>query len=508
VENVESVKLSSSHDGDLDNSLSPFKRLSKDVLIYGTGRASIALISFIMLPIFSRIFSPSDYGVIETISAIAAAIMVFSTLGLDAASQRSFFDYREDQSSDRNVILSTTFWTLLIWSGILTLVSMLIIRKIDLGLEKSLPDILIIIAIATVPITVLHKFFKDILRMWHKPVAYMVVSILAALITIGAALYLVLGLELGLLGNYLGYFFGGFIALIVSYWLIRRALRFKFSTDYLKMMLSFGLPLVPVAAATWVLQLANRFFILMYSSQVELGIYGMSVRLSNVLMLLVTAFSVAFSPFILDLYSRDQVTEKHIRARTLTYVTVILCYGALILSVFAREFFLFYTDASFQGAYKAVGILCGSVVLVGMNVVIIAGITYSRKTFYFARYIILSALVSIGLNFLLIPSLGMVGAALASLVSYAILLILYYQRAQHLNKAPYEVSRVTLTLLITILLVVFGTLLHLQSLWLSLGIKTMIIIAYPIVIYIFVGLKSDERAFILRRIQNFRRKKT
>src|SRR6185436_7594288 len=111
-----------------------------------------------------------------------------------------------------------------------------------------------------------------------------------------------------------------------------------FSRRELRIMLAYALPLLPVAGATWILQFADRFFVLHYASERELGLYGVGVRLSNVLLFAVTAFAVAWAPFILELYSRDRDGERIVRARAFSVVGLGLTFGAVCLAVWSREF--------------------------------------------------------------------------------------------------------------------------------------------------------------------------
>ena len=476
---------------------SHFHRLSKDVIIYGLGGIVLRLFSFVTLPIFTRIFSPADYGIIETVGAVTSVIILFATLGLDSASQRSYFDYRPDQQIERRAVLSTTFWTLLGWSGGLAFLSV-VVSGIFAPRLLGNPSYALLLGIAAVgmPVTVIGNFFRDILRLWHQPVRYALFAIVDALLTVGWTLYLVAVLGWGLPGNYIGPLVGGLIALGIGYSLVHDAIHLAFNRRELRAMLAYGLPLVPVAVSTWVLQLADRFFLLRYVSPSELGLYGLGVRLSNLLLLGVTAFGVAWPPFMLELYNRDPLQERQVRARALTYVTFVLSLGALCLSVFAREFFLTVTAPSFMNAYKVVGLLSGSIVVIGMNAVVMSGITLSRQTHYFARYTILSALINVLLNFLLIPPLGMIGAALATLLSYVSLFCFYYRRAQMLSAALFDYRRLLAILVTAAGLVALGTFINLNPLWVSVAIKALLVLAFPLLVWLLRGLEPRELDYL------------
>src|SRR5688500_6692480 len=79
-------------------------RLLREVLIYGAGGVGVQLLLSLAVPVFTRIFAPADYGVIETIGTAVVVLAMFATLGLESASQRSYFDYREDEAGERRAV--------------------------------------------------------------------------------------------------------------------------------------------------------------------------------------------------------------------------------------------------------------------------------------------------------------------------------------------------------------------------------------------------------------------
>ena len=477
-----------------------FGRLGRDLLIYGAGRIAFQFLIFLSIPILTRILSKDDFGVIETMTAATGALAVVVVLGLDSASQRSYFDYRDEQVEERRRVLSTTFWTLLCWStlvvGVLVLLSGPISRAL-FGDETY--SVVVAIAIAVVAAETMFLFIQEVLRVRHQPMRYAVLSIVWGLATIGLMVALVGIFDKGLRGYYVGFLVGGLLTVVVGLLVIRDAVRFTFDTRELKVMLAFGLPLVPLSASIWIIQLVDRFFLLHYSSIAELGVYGLGVRLANLLLLAVVTLGLAWVPFIFDLAQRAPEEEREVRGRSLTYTVVLLGFGAVVISIFAREAFLTVTDPKFEDAYQVVGLTAASVVFIGMNLVTMTGISLRRRTGYFARYAVYVAALNIALNFLLIPPYGMVGAALATALTYAVLSVLYYYRAQKLDPAPFKPRKVLAVLAVTGVLIAIGTFVNLDPLWLSVVAKLPLVAAYPLAM-IMIRALDPEAIELLRRV--------
>jgi O-antigen/teichoic acid export membrane protein len=89
-------------------------------VIYGAGGVGLQLLGFVSVPVLTRVFSRAEYGVIETIATMSLVIGVFAYLGLDSASQRSFFDYSDTDASERSRVLSTALWTLVLSTSLIT----------------------------------------------------------------------------------------------------------------------------------------------------------------------------------------------------------------------------------------------------------------------------------------------------------------------------------------------------------------------------------------------------
>lgn len=475
------------------------RRLAQHVFIYGLGRFGLQLFSLITLPILTRILTPADYGVIDSIVAITAVAAIVSSLALESGAQRSYFDYPEEEVRARRIVLSTAFWAIVAWSATLTLTLVAMsswLSTVVYGSDEY--RTLLALAFAAMPIAVAANYFQEILRLRQQPIRYVVIVLVAATASVAAVLILVAALERGLKGYYVAGLIGGIPALVLGYTFVHGALGRLFDRRELRTMLVYSLPLVPVAGATWVMQLADRLFLLHYSTLDELGRYALAVRLSNVLLFAVVAFGVAWAPFILDLHSRDAHAERQIRGRALTYVAFVLCLGAVAISIFAREIFLVLTTKAFADAYRVVGLLAFGIVAGGFCAVTMSGISLARRTRYFARYALYVAALNTILNFALIPPYGIVGAAVSTLATSVALAVLYYYRSQRLDPVPFEVRRLFVTVGLAAGITTVGSLIALEPLWLSVVVKLPLLLLFPVLVVLFGGIDSTTVRYVLK----------
>jgi O-antigen/teichoic acid export membrane protein len=307
-------------------------------------------------------------------------------------------------------------------------------------------------------------------------------------------LVFVAGFDWGLEGFYLAGIVSALPTLAVALGMSRVPIRGVVSLGRVRSMLAFALPLVPVALTTWLTQFADRYFVLHFASLRELGHYAIGGRLANVLLFAVGAFAFAWSPFALELMARDPEREHVARARALVYVAIGACFGAVCLSVYAREFLRTVTDPAFEDSYKVVGILCLGAVAAGLSAVLGTGITIARKTGYFARYAAYGAALNIALNLLLVPPFGMIGAAISAAATYGMIAVVYYRRAQMLDAAPFTPRQVLAIVLVAAAVIAVGSPFTLDPVWASVLVKLPLVAVFPLAAWLLGWLDSEARA--------------
>jgi O-antigen/teichoic acid export membrane protein len=422
----------------------PIRALFKQTLVYGVSGVLLQIVGVITVPIYARQFTPSDYGVLELGMVAVAVALAVADLGLTSGSQRIFFDH-PDETDRRNVLLTALTVTLTI-STVLALAA--------IGARNSLSDRLfgdsghtdiIVLAAASVPVGFAAIFAREVMRLYFRAWHYVASAGLAALVTAGVGIMLVVAFHSGVTGVFVGVLVGHGVAALYGLAVIGEHLRGRLSRSDLHAMLSFGLPLVPTAVAMWAIFFIDRVLLRKLTNLGEVGQYAVASRVSGALALGIVGFQLALSPFILSIYSRDPEAEKIVRSHVLKYLTVALSLAGLALTLFAREL-LAIVAPGYNDAYRPVGLLVLAVVAYGIASVVMSGISLARRTIWFALISAAAALLNVAACFALIPSTGMIGAALASAIGFGFLAVAYYATAQRVYPTPYEL-RPTLTAL-------------------------------------------------------------
>ena len=410
--------------------------LGRQTFVYGIAGAASQAVGIITLPVFARTFSPAEYGVLEIATVGYAALLVLADTGLTSGAQRSYYDYDDRQVAERRATLFTGL--------VATMTLAFAFAVVLLGLAVPISNwvfgtashaSLVRLVGITLPLGTLGAYAREAMRLKFRAWWYTISALLASAGAAVIAVVLVVGFDSGVAGVLIGTLIGSALAAAYGFVVSRSDLIGHLSRPELRKMLAYGAPLIPAAAAMWGLNFVDRVILAKLGSLAETGQYAVANRFAFVLLLLVTAFATAYGPYQLALWREDQEAEKHVRDRILTYLTIVLVTVGVVLAVFAREIISILAPA-FDAGYKVVGLLVVAVVFWGIANVALFGIGLMRRTGQVAVFTAVALAINVGLNFLLIPPFGIVGASIANLVAYIVLAAAYYRKSHSSTPRP------------------------------------------------------------------------
>lgn len=470
------------------------KQLSKDTLVYGFGDAFVKILGILTIPIYTRIFNPSDYGILSLVSAIITFFSSFLDLGMISALQRSYFDSAEEK--ERKKIISTAFWFLLIWGIFFTFIIILLSKKISLLFFDSVSFTwILVLSFLNAFLSIFIILAKDLSRFKFRPWLFFRLVSLNGILTTIFSLFLIIYFKFGILGFFLGGFLGTILTVIFAWRIIKNFIIFVFSLAKFKKMFSYGIMLVPTVIAYFIFDISDRFFLVRMSTLHELGLYSMAINISGIMMFLSTALAQAWSPFAFKLYAEERNIYKNIYSRMMNYIMIGFSFLSIIIALFSSEILKIITIPEFFGANKAIPFLLISMLFYASTLVTLLGLNITRKTKYIALSAGITALLNIILNIIFIPKLGMVGAALATAISYIVLALMYFFISQKLHPISYNLEKIIKILIITLLIFGINSFLHF-SMILNILFKFGLIIIFTSFLFVFNIFESGEILFL------------
>lgn len=421
------------------------KELTKDTVIYGISTIVGRFLNFLLVPIYTNYISTSDFGVFSNIYAYIAILTIIFIYGMDAA----FLKYSSlAEESKKKDSFSTPFVFVMLTTIIIVAV-LSILKSSFLTLMRVPSDYsylyLYFILILAFDATALIPFAS--LRLKRKAAKFTSIKLINIFINLSLNLILIVvynfGIEAIFISNLAASVFS-FLALLPE---IFSNLKLKIDFVLLKRMLWFGIPYLPASIAAMLVQVIDRPIVLTLTDASTLGIYQANYKLGIFMMLFVSMFQYAWQPFFLT--NAKEKNAKEIFSKILTLFLLAATFIWIVLTLFVEDLakFEFLPGKTIIGREYLSGLIIVPIILLGylfhgLYVNFTAGIYIEEKTKYFPMVTGSGAVINVVVNFLLIPIIGIIGAALATLFSYVVMSGGLFYVSQRFYEIKYEYKKI------------------------------------------------------------------
>jgi O-antigen/teichoic acid export membrane protein len=452
------------------------KRLASQSVIYGLGSVVSRILSVLLLPLYTSYLHGRDYGRVETLTALTAILVALLRLGISNAFFRFYFDAPEDEEHTV-LVVRTSFWftmamaTAGLAAGIVAAPA--IAEGLSLGHGQTW---LVRAAFVGLWAQLNYEQLTSLFRVEQRPTLYTAATIANLLVTIGATLVLVAGLHQRAMGVVVGNWIGTLTVYLVLLGYRRYQLGLQFNRKLLRDMNRFGMPLVPSQVAIWTLNFSDRFFIAKFKGQTEVGHYSVGVRIASATLLLLVAFRTAWPAFAYSI--EDDREARRTYGFVLTYLLFVMCWAAVALALLAPWIVRLLTGRpEFYAGARVVPLLAFTSAAWAAFTVVSIGIGRVRRTQFNWVVTGAAALLNAGLNLLLVPRYGMIGAAVSALCAVTSMFALMTVHAQRIYPVPYQWRRIALVVGAAGALTAVGKALHVP-----LPAAVLLALAYPVIL--------------------------
>ncbi|MBJ6723683.1 lipopolysaccharide biosynthesis protein [Geomesophilobacter sediminis] len=402
------------------------KRLVKMTSTYMMGEVLIMAGGFISFPIFTRILSKSDYGAMNLIAITLSFVEALSTVGLRHASQRFYPEYTERglfAEFYATIMRNSVKFGLLGTLG--TLAVSVFLAKLDLLPAGT--STLFAVASLLIFIRIVSKITGCLFRIRNQARTYTVFAVgekyLGMLLSVAFVAYL----SKGLFGYYWGLLLGEGVTLALYLAFLLREFglpRRASSAALFKEMSGYGIPMVLSGFAGIILTMGDRYLIGYFLGTEAVAVYSVPYNLcSYITGILITGFEYAFVPLIMTEWARpghgetDRQVQEAIKMYCLVALPVIC--GVIALG---REFIALIASKQYLVSTDILPYVITGEMLKGLLTPFIIGLQFHKNTVVMTKITWGVAILNILLNLLLIPRLALIGSALATLISYVVLL--------------------------------------------------------------------------------------
>lgn len=479
---------------------SAFKRTGKDAAIYGIGQGLTKVVAFLLVPLYTRYLTQSDFGKLGLLATINAILGVVYAIGLTSALFRSYFDY--DDIRGQRMVINTTLILLGLVVPIAILFAWLFFPSLSNALfgEKASTVYLWLFALKAMAFS-FQGVPLAVYRARGQAVKYVEMTFAAVVLKLAVIVYLVVFAHQGLIGVVAGDAWTSVIATVFMLWTIRADIAPVFSSSEARKMLKFGLPLVLADLGSVIFTRIDLFFLNAYANLSVVGRYNAVVLVINAMqMLILTPFMLVWTPTLLSVSKEKYANIFY--ARMTIYVLTLVGFLALALSLFAQEVIRIVAGPGYEMGAQVLPILCLAQVFYITQVSFVVGITLERKTQYIPVILVAVAMIAVAANFILVPRLGIEGAAFAGLMSSIAFAALTYTVSQRFYYIKYDTLRAVKVMVVFLSCYAVATVLGVfMTGWLFWVIRLVGLSLSIVVLYNWHFFEEDEMSIVRQQVQ-------
>jgi O-antigen/teichoic acid export membrane protein len=402
------------------------KKLFQQSACYLSALAGSLAIGFISFPIFTRVFSVADYGIIDFLQKVIILLAAASKMGLQNAVLRFYNGpgFAADPESERRYY-STMFLGIVAIAGAASVIFALGMSVFRHWMSVAALSGLTIIVAALIFLKVVESILLGFLRIEEKTKQFAICTICIRAGTVVAVCCL-----LATRGPSARTFFAGggivqltALAILTGLLMRRKLVRLRnFDFTLLRGGLAFGLPLVLYEVAWIVLDSGDRVLVGYFLGADALGRYSVAYGLSNYTNdLLITPLNLALLPIYMRLWRTDGAAKTKQFLSVGLDLFLMVAVGILVLAMTsARDAVTLLASSKYAGIHVLIPLITGGLLIYTTHVFFAAGLLIHKNTWIMAKCLVYSAAVNLVLNCALLPRIGLQAAAISTFVSYLV----------------------------------------------------------------------------------------
>jgi O-antigen/teichoic acid export membrane protein len=375
--------------------------------VYSFGALFLKGVSFFLLPLYTKLLSPEEYGILELLSTFTNVLDITLSLGLLSVLLVEYYHYSDE---NRKKLIAQIISSFLAVSTPLYLLAFIFVLIFQDNFFPGVKSLLIVIVVLTSYLTFFQSLITLLLKQMQRAAQVTILQVATGIFSIALNVLFVYGLQTGIDGIIWSSFLAVVLFFSYSSWFIYSRLNYHFTLDKVEVIkfLKLGLPFVPNALALWFMNSSNRWILLNYTNLDEVGYFSVATRFSSLFEpIIIHPFLGAYTPQILKKFSAGNFHQHTGKI----FILAILFFG---ISGFAIQIIAgWMIDDKFDSALHLIPILVMANIFNLMAQVLANILVFKKRIPSMLLSIIAGALASFMANFALVPVYGALGAAIA-----------------------------------------------------------------------------------------------
>lgn len=411
---------------------SEYKKLLKNTGLLAIGSFASSLLGMFLTPLYTSILSTTDYGISDLVSTSTSLLFPFASVAIS----QSIMRFSLDKASNKPSIYSSGLYTVLLGSLVLLPASFPIISQTVLAAYYHY----FVLYYLSYAFHVITSYFVQGLEQVR---IYSISGLLNTVIVIGCNILFLLVLNWGVEGYLLSFIIGHLTATVFLFFAARLykhvVLPWKIDRALYKKMLRFSLPVIPHSVSWWIANSSDKYILTYFAGAAAVGVYSVSYKIPSIIMTVMGFFTSAWQLSAVEDFGSEKSKQFFAGVYNKCVVINVLLAAALIVT--AKPFgYVLYAKEFFE-AWHYVPVLIIANVFNVLAMFLGSVYTAAKRTKMLAVSTVAGALGNIVLNFVLIPFMGALGAAIATAAAYVLMWIIRVINTRKLLAFPIDFKR-------------------------------------------------------------------
>jgi O-antigen/teichoic acid export membrane protein len=484
--------------------MSDLKAMAKQSSHYFLAYALSMVAGLITFPIYTRLFSLSDYGLLGLITTTVFFVMALAKMGI----QNSIIRFYEEVKSKKKSIPLHAFYSTLTFGPIAmvaivacTYATVILCFKNQLHDQRAV--VYFLLSAGMMFFQCSNTILRNFLRVEQNTALFNILSVISKYSSLIIGVSLVYYVFKSIAGIYIANTIvecSVFTFMLYRLYKRHRISIAGFNLGFYKESLSYGFPLVGAEFTSIVLNAGARYVILFYMNTTAVGLFSAGYDLSNnVIESLIFPLSFAVTPLYMKIHAQKGKEETGIfLGNCLRYFLMAALPCIFGLNHLAREITVLLASQKFVEAYKVVPFVSTGVLIFGLGNIFNAGLLIAKKSHFITLWTVVAGVINIAINFALIPSMGFVGSAIATLISYSFLFLVLARKSFTYLPFAIDYKRIGSYALFALIMDVVISFLHYDRVLVSIIMKCVTgFLVYAVLLLSFDSIVRDKVTLFL-----------
>jgi len=464
------------------------KLFGYSTLIYGTANLLTKLVVITLVPLYTTYLSVNEVGLIVFLEMIELFVVTIIPIGCINAMWRFL---AEEKGYNKNKIIISAF-TVIMVSG-LVIIFLLLFFQNNISSFFGIPNdnnLLVFVFVSCFLQSISH-FIYSLLQYKNQSIFYLILSLVQFLSLVGLTIYLIVYSGQGIIGIYYAktsVFFASFICIIFILIKNTRALP---SFKFIKKILIFGLPMIPMMLLMPVLNVSDRYFLKLFTSLEEIGRYGIAYKFGMLInMFLVIPINRSWGPQMFQV-GKSKEENRKIHQDLTFYYSYIGWFIIVGLSFFSDTIISIVANKEYLAAAWLIPWVSLAYFVGGFKIFFLASATLADRTDLLVKTGLLAIITNVCLNYFFIKNYGVEGAVLSTILSNLILILLLLNFTKSVNQFSWPMKKIVHGAIIASLIIIIFKTIQEFAIDYIFVVKCLLLIMFPI-LSIFTNLIGEK----------------